>query len=115
VSKVLKFSWSWANPWSSASFGARSAAEARTAELDATALDALALGVGPLVVGFAAYSLIYYPHKSWYSWAVESLANAIYMFGFVFMTPQLFINYRLKSVAHMPWRVRNCSAKQLSR
>lgn len=115
MSKVLKFSWSWSNPWSSASFGARSAAEARTAELDATALDALALGVGPLVVGFAAYSLIYYPHKSWYSWAVESLANAIYMFGFVFMTPQLFINYRLKSVAHMPWRVRNCSAKQLSR
>jgi len=45
------------------------------------------------------------PHRSWYSWAVESLANGIYLFGFMFMTPQLFINYKLKSVAHMPWRV----------
>jgi hypothetical protein len=28
----------------------------------------------------------------------------VYTFGFVTMTPQLFINYKLKSVAHMPWR-----------
>lgn len=27
------------------------------------------------------------------------------MFGFINMTPQIFINYKLKSVAHMPWRV----------
>ena len=26
------------------------------------------------------------------------------MFGFVTMTPQLFINYKLKSVAHLNWR-----------
>jgi hypothetical protein len=24
--------------------------------------------------------------------------------GFIMMTPQLFINYKLKSVAHLPWR-----------
>ena len=24
---------------------------------------------------------------------------------FINMTPQIFINYKLKSVAHMPWRV----------
>jgi hypothetical protein len=24
--------------------------------------------------------------------------------GFISMTPQLFINYKLKSVAHMPWK-----------
>ena len=29
----------------------------------------------------------------------------MYVFGFVGMTPQLFINYKLKSVAHLPWRV----------
>ena len=34
-----------------------------------------------------------------------SLADAVYVFGFVGMTPQLFINYKLKSVAHLPWRV----------
>ena len=28
----------------------------------------------------------------------------VYAFGFVLMTPQLFINYKLKSVAHMPWK-----------
>ena len=28
----------------------------------------------------------------------------VYTFGFVSMTPQLYINYRLKSVAAMPWR-----------
>ncbi|KAL1191270.1 hypothetical protein V5N11_001503 [Cardamine amara subsp. amara] len=26
------------------------------------------------------------------------------MFGFIMMCPQLFINYKLKSVAHLPWR-----------
>ncbi len=26
------------------------------------------------------------------------------MFGFIAMTPQLYVNYKLKSVAHMPWR-----------
>ena len=26
------------------------------------------------------------------------------MFGFIAMTPQLYINYRLKSVAHLPWK-----------
>ncbi|CAN0046822.1 unnamed protein product [Ectocarpus fasciculatus] len=28
----------------------------------------------------------------------------VYTFGFVLMTPQLYINYKLKSVAHLPWR-----------
>merc|ERR1712061_40554 len=26
------------------------------------------------------------------------------MFGFVMMTPQLYINYKLQSVEHLPWR-----------
>ncbi|CAI8016196.1 Cleft lip and palate transmembrane protein 1-like protein [Geodia barretti] len=28
----------------------------------------------------------------------------VYAFGFLFMLPQLFLNYKLKSVAHLPWR-----------
>ncbi|CAM9949637.1 unnamed protein product [Laminaria digitata] len=28
----------------------------------------------------------------------------VYTFGFVLMTPQLYINYKLQSVAHLPWR-----------
>jgi len=35
---------------------------------------------------------------------LRTLANGVYMFGFIAMTPQLYINYRLKSVAHLPWK-----------
>lgn len=41
---------------------------------------------------------------SWYSWVLQSLVNGVYAFGFLFMLPQLFVNYKLKSVAHLPWR-----------
>lgn len=47
---------------------------------------------------------MYSKYKSWYSWVLSSLVGFIYVFGFVMMTPQLFINYKLKSVAHLPWR-----------
>lgn len=49
-------------------------------------------------------SLVYVPQKSWGSWLIKCLANCIYAFGFLFMLPQLFLNYKLKSVAHLPWR-----------
>lgn len=42
--------------------------------------------------------------KSWYSWTINSMVNGVYAFGFLFMLPQLFINYKLKSVAALPWR-----------
>ena len=58
----------------------------------------------PLVIMGAIYSLIYTSHKSWYSWLIQSGANGVYAFGFLFMLPQLFINYKLKSVAHLPWK-----------
>jgi len=76
-----------------------------TERFDELATRTLTVGLSPLVVGWALYSLHMYPHKGWYSWVVSSLADAIYLFGFIAMTPQLFINYRLKSVAHLPWRV----------
>jgi hypothetical protein len=36
-----------------------------------------------------------------YSFIVGTLVGFVYMFGFISMTPQLFINYKLKSVSHM--------------
>ena len=39
-----------------------------------------------------------------YSWVINSLVNGVYLFGFLFMMPQLFVNYKMKSVAHLPWR-----------
>lgn len=80
--------------------------EEKTAQYDSQTIRFLSVWVlPPLLVGGAAYSVMYVEHRSWYSWAIESLANGVYAFGFIAMLPQLFINYRLKSVAHLPWRV----------
>ena len=58
----------------------------------------------PVVAAYGGYSLFYHPQRSWRSWVLRTLANGVYMFGFIAMTPQLYINYRLKSVAHLPWK-----------
>ena len=63
----------------------------------------LMIGLIPLVVAFCAYRLVFYKYRSWYSWAILSLTAASEVFGFVTMTPQIFMNYRLKSVEHLPW------------
>jgi hypothetical protein len=48
---------------------------------------------------------IYNEHKGWYSFVLSSTYGFLLTFGFIMMTPQLFINYKLKSVAHLPWRM----------
>lgn len=35
----------------------------------------------------------------------ETRQQCLSVVGFIAMTPQLFINYKLKSVAHLPWRM----------
>jgi len=75
-----------------------------TEEYDKEIMKKLSYVLVPLCVGGAIYSLFYVPHKSWYGWALESLVNGVYAFGFLFMLPQLFINYKMKSVAHLPWK-----------
>merc|ERR1719245_3025963 len=86
------------------SFGEDSKVEANTAELDSVAMKYLSWVLYPLCIGGAVYSLIYTPHRSWYSWTIQTTVNGVYAFGFLFMLPQLFLNYKLKSVAHLPWR-----------
>nr|XP_023022991.1 cleft lip and palate transmembrane protein 1-like protein [Leptinotarsa decemlineata] len=78
--------------------------EKRTREYDEECMKYLSYLLYPLCVGAAVYSLLFQPHRSWYSWTINSMVNAVYAFGFIFMLPQLFINYRLKSVAALPWR-----------
>ncbi|XP_069672324.1 lipid scramblase CLPTM1L [Periplaneta americana] len=80
------------------------AAEQETQKFDAESMKYLSYLLYPLCIGGAIYSLLYEPHKSWYSWSVHSLVNGVYAFGFLFMLPQLFVNYKLKSVAHLPWK-----------
>jgi len=76
----------------------------RTKEHDLKAMKYLYYLLYLLVIGYAIYSLLYESHKNWYSWIISSLAGCVYTFGFIMMTPQLFINYKLQSVAHLPWR-----------
>ncbi|CAL0319784.1 unnamed protein product [Lupinus luteus] len=76
----------------------------KTKEYDDIAMKYLSYVLFLLVVGLSIYSLMYERHKSWYSWILSSLTSCVYMFGFIMMCPQLFINYKLKSVAHLPWR-----------
>ncbi|XP_010546275.1 PREDICTED: cleft lip and palate transmembrane protein 1 homolog [Tarenaya hassleriana] len=79
-------------------------AKNKTKEYDDIAMKYLSYVVFLLVACFSVYSLMYKRHKSWYSWILSSLTSCVYMFGFIMMCPQLFINYKLKSVAHLPWR-----------
>ena len=64
----------------------------------------MSLILAPLLIGYVGYSVIFLQHKGWLSFALSSLASGVYIFGFVTMTPQLYINYKLKSVENMPWR-----------
>ena len=75
-----------------------------TDEADAKAMKWLVFAVFPCVVGLSIRSLLYHEHRSWRAWFLRNAANGVYIFGFVAMTPQLYINYKLKSVAHLPWR-----------
>jgi hypothetical protein len=59
----------------------------------------------PLILGYTFHTLVNEEHSGWYSWFITSASSAMYGLGFVFMTPQLFLNYKLKSVAHLPWKV----------
>eukprot|EP00752_Nemacystus_decipiens_P016247 g14527.t1 len=75
-----------------------------TMRYDRVAIAYLSLILLPLVLGYSVKKLVMDEHAGWYSWALQSLTAFVYTFGFVLMTPQLFINYKLKSVAHLPWR-----------
>lgn len=105
VTKAFKVNIKWENgSWPSIQLGQRTSKEKETEEFDSQAMQYISYVLYPLVIAVAVYSLLYQPQKSWYSWIVRSLVNGVYVFGFLFMLPQLFVNYKLKSVAHLPWR-----------
>jgi hypothetical protein len=76
-----------------------------TMECDRIATSKLGILLLPLVAAYTLYSFFYEEHTGWYSWLITSASSAVYALGFVLMTPQLFLNYKMKSVAHLPWRV----------
>ncbi|CAM9623773.1 unnamed protein product, partial [Ectocarpus fasciculatus] len=56
----------------------------------------------PIIVGMSLYYLKTYTYTSWYSWFISSAVDCVYFFGFLAMLPQLYINFKLRSVAHLP-------------
>ncbi|TEA22786.1 Cleft lip and palate transmembrane protein 1-like protein [Colletotrichum sidae] len=76
--------------------------EEKTKEYDEIAFKYMYIAGVPLLIAYAVYSLVYETHKSWYSYVISTLVGAVYAYGFLLMVPSLYINYRLKSVAHMP-------------
>ncbi|KAK2002077.1 cleft lip and palate transmembrane protein 1 [Colletotrichum falcatum] len=76
--------------------------EEKTKEYDEIAFKYMYIAGVPLLIGYAIYSLVYETHKSWYSYIITTLVGSVYAYGFLMMVPSLYINYRLKSVAHMP-------------
>ena len=76
--------------------------EEKTKEYDEIAFKYMYYAAIPLLIAYGIYSLYYESHKSWYSYIITTLVGSVYTYGFLMMVPSLYINYRLKSVAHMP-------------
>lgn len=76
--------------------------EEKTKEYDEIAFKYMYYLAIPLLLAYGTYSLYYDSHKSWYSYTITTLVGSVYAYGFLMMVPSLYINYRLKSVAHMP-------------
>nr|XP_014349944.1 PREDICTED: cleft lip and palate transmembrane protein 1-like protein [Latimeria chalumnae] len=104
VKKAFKMSILWKGLKPTFQFGTYNESEKKTEKYDTQAMHFLSYILYPLCIGGAVYSLLYVSYKSWYSWLINSLVNGVYAFGFLFMLPQLFVNYKLKSVAHLPWK-----------
>lgn len=79
--------------------------ESETKVYDKMAFKYLSRALFPLVICYAIYAVLYNEHKGWYSFILSVAYGFLLMFGFIMMTPQLFINYKMKSVAHLPWRM----------
>ncbi|TPP58064.1 Cleft lip and palate associated transmembrane protein 1 [Fasciola gigantica] len=79
--------------------------ETETKKFDQMAFRYLSWVLFPMLAMYCGYSLLYQEHRGWYSWVLSMLYGFLLTFGFIMMTPQLFINYKLKSVAHLPWRM----------
>ncbi|KAL0961938.1 hypothetical protein UPYG_G00333600 [Umbra pygmaea] len=104
VKKAFKIQIFWKGVRPTFIFGKSDESERRTEEYDTLAMKYLSYVLYPLCVGGAVYALVFLRYKSWYSWLINSLVNGVYAFGFLFMLPQLFVNYKFKSVAHLPWK-----------
>jgi hypothetical protein len=69
--------------------------------IDFQGLGILGLATLPLVAGYAVWILISKKFRSLYSYFVRVAVAAVYAFGFLLMLPQLYMNWKLKTVEGM--------------
>lgn len=103
LTKALSFKRCASFPFIAVSYQPAYAASA-TKGHDETAIYYLTLLAIPLLLGYSVYAYHTEPYTRLYTFVLKTLVGFVYAFGFIMMTPQLFINYKLKSVAHMPWK-----------
>ena len=73
-------------------------------EEDAIKLTVKAIFI-PLAVSYLVYRVYYYPNyiqTHIFKFIIEYFFFLLNIFGFALMTPQIYINYKMKSVEHMP-------------
>ncbi|KAL0985284.1 hypothetical protein UPYG_G00154990 [Umbra pygmaea] len=105
VKKVSKIKLQWRTSRSICHVGKFDESERKTAQYDIQAMKCLSYLVYPLSISGAIFSLVYLRYKSYYSLLINNLVSGIYAFGFLSMGPQVFINFKLRSVGHLKWNV----------
>jgi len=72
--------------------------EEKTEEYDKIAFKYMGIIAVPLLLAYAAYSLMYESHKSWYSFIITTLVGSVYAYGFLMMVslPKLHCPSNLK-------------------
>merc|ERR1719161_1589010 len=73
-------------------------------DFDSQAMKWLSLLLSPGIIGYGVYTMVFECHRGWYALFLHFTASCVYSLGFVLMTPQVFINYKHKTVAFLPWR-----------
>ena len=61
----------------------------------------------PIAVFYLGYRVYYYKQRlsgSIFKFVVEYIFFLMNLFGFILLTPQVYLNYKLKSVQHMPFK-----------
>lgn len=79
--------------------------EQKSKEYDSKAFRVLSRVCIPLMLGYVGYSLRYKEFESWYCFITTTLFGFVYRYQFLALLPPAYVNYKLKSVAHMPKRV----------
>merc|ERR1712139_526578 len=73
-------------------------------DFDGIAMRWLSLLLSPVIACYICYTFVFDCHRGWYSFVLAASAALVYSLGFVLMTPQVFINYKHKTVAYLPWK-----------